>query len=159
MSDDPNTCKIGSRQFQKEQKIKENGGGWKDEAQDAEYSVTVQDNNDVALQLEREREEQIRLLEHEKRERQELLAFLTQQKSAKEESIVIGKTKDGLRSIMGEVVLEAGKKKRKEKQKNTFSVVKKQPASEALEKEGGEKKTKTSSNSSNKGLSLLGMYK
>ena len=151
---DANVPKLAERNFQREQKHKDCQQGWMLEALDS-GPVSALTEDDRTMQIERDRIERLRLMAQEKKEKTELAAFLAEQKTAKAETLVIGKAKGSTTSVLGDVVDEAESKPKKQKA-NVVVVVAPKDKATTSKGAGG-----NNGGGSGRGgaLSLLGAYK
>jgi hypothetical protein len=117
---DANVPKTAERNFQREQKQKDSMQGWMLEALDSGPTSALTED-DRGMQMERDRVERMKLLAQEKKEKTELASFLAEQKTVKAETLVIGKTKGATTSVLGDAVMDAEPKTKK--QKNSVVVV------------------------------------
>lgn len=152
---DTNVPKLAERNFQREQKFKDGQQGWMAEALDS-GPVSQLTEDDRSMQMERDRLDRLKLMAQEKKEKTELLAFLSEQKTVKVETLVIGRAKNAVTSVLGDVVAESEPKTKKQKANVSNVVV-------VVPKKSSPEKPKEASNkpvAARGGLgALLGAYK
>jgi hypothetical protein len=164
---DVNVPRMAEKQFARAARVERGSGGWKDEAyQQRVQKEVLTDEGEVLHMLERDEQLAVQKAEAERQEKVAMLQFLTSQKTAKADAIVLGAVgkREKTKSILGEDV-EADVKPMQKKKRDAEAFV---VAAAVVPVANDEKKkpdaaaaavVDASAPKKSKGLSMLGGYK